>query len=85
MLSLLKRNNYIIISKNKKAKFNYNIIYKIESGIILSGNEVKSIKSGHIDLSNSYGLIKKNEIFLHELKTHVSSNMQNNGPSLQRT
>ncbi len=68
MFNNSKKKKYIIISKNKKAKFKYNTIYKIESGIMLLGNEVKSIKLGHVDLSNSFGFIKKNEIFLHGLK-----------------
>lgn len=43
-----------IYSENKKAGFDYNILEKFEAGIILFGQEVKSIKTGHINLAGSY-------------------------------
>ena len=42
------------IKNNKKAGYNYDLIEKIETGIVLTGPEVKSIKSGHISLTGSY-------------------------------
>jgi SsrA-binding protein len=49
---------------NKKAKFNYKLLEKFEGGISLLGAEVKSIKSGKVDLSASYGKIIGNEAYL---------------------
>jgi len=49
---------------NKKALHNYHILENIESGIVLSGSEVKSIKSGHIELSGAYVKILGTEAFL---------------------
>lgn len=43
-----------IISKNKRAKFDYELIDKYHAGISLLGNEVKSIKDGNVDLVGSY-------------------------------
>ena len=42
------------ITKNKKALFNYEVLEKIEAGIVLSGHEVKSTKAGQINLKGSY-------------------------------
>ena len=50
-----------IISKNRKAYFNYHILKKFESGIVLLGSEVKAIREGKINIKESYiGLLKMN-------------------------
>ncbi|MDP2820928.1 MAG: SsrA-binding protein SmpB [bacterium] len=54
-----------ILAKNRKAYFNYEILEKIEAGISLIGQEVKSIKNGQINLSGSVAVISNNmEAFL---------------------
>lgn len=53
-----------IISTNKKAYFNYEIIETYEAGISLMGSEVKSIREGRISLKESYAEIKDGEVFL---------------------
>ena len=53
-----------IYSENKKAHFEYEIIEKYEAGLVLQGQEVKSIKTGHINLSGSYVVIRNNEPYL---------------------
>lgn len=52
-------NGIKIISENKKAYYNYQILEKFEAGIILNGQEVKSIKSGRINLAGSYVILKQ--------------------------
>ena len=53
-----------IYAENKKAHFDYEIIEKYEAGLVLIGQEVKSIKTGHISLSGSYVVISQNEPYL---------------------
>ena len=53
-----------ILTENKKAYFNYHILEKFEAGISLIGQEVKSIKSGRINLAGSYVVLKDSEVFL---------------------
>jgi SsrA-binding protein len=53
-----------ILAENKKAYFNYQILEKFEAGIVLIGQEVKSIKSGRINLAGSYVVPKGEEFFL---------------------
>lgn len=43
-----------IYSENKKAHYDYEIIEKYEAGLVLQGQEVKSIRTGHINLAGSY-------------------------------
>ena len=52
------------LAENKKAYFNYEILEKFEAGIVLIGQEVKSIKLGRINLAGSYVVIKNNEAYL---------------------
>lgn len=49
---------------NKKAGFNYQISEVYEAGIVLTGDEVKAIKKGKINLSHGYAKIIDNEMFL---------------------
>lgn len=51
-----------IITTNKKAYYDYEILKTIEAGIVLTGPEVKSIKSGNINLSGGYITINTNNI-----------------------
>jgi len=51
-------------AENKKAYFNYQILEKFEAGMVLIGTEVKSIKSGRINLVGSYVIIKNEEVYL---------------------
>jgi len=52
------------IIENKKTYFNYQVLEKFEAGISLIGQEVKSIKSGRINLAGSYVVLKGSEVFL---------------------
>ena len=49
---------------NKRATYDYEILEKIEGGLVLAGYEVKSIKNGHMSLRGAYVTIKDEELFL---------------------
>lgn len=49
---------------NKKARFNYFITDSFEAGIVLFGHEVKSLRTGHGDLSDSFARIQNGELYL---------------------
>lgn len=53
-----------VIAQNKKALFEYDIKEKIEAGIVLTGDEVKSIRAGHISLIGAYATFHKDELVL---------------------
>jgi len=53
-----------IYSENRKAGFDYEILEKFTAGLVLFGQEVKSIKTGHINLSGSYVIFRDAEPFL---------------------
>ena len=53
-----------ILAVNKRAHFDYNILENYESGLVLTGQEVKSIKTGHVSLKESFVTIHGSELFL---------------------
>jgi len=59
--------NIKYIARNRKARHDYEIKSKIEAGIELLGSEVKSLREGKVNISDSYALIEKGEIFLKKL------------------
>ena len=61
---------------NRKAKFDYQIEETIETGIVLKGTEIKSIRQGKANLKDSYAIIKNNEVFL--LGMHISPYKEGN-------
>lgn len=52
------------IAVNRKAHFEYFIEEKYECGIVLIGQEVKSLRQGHLSLADSYGVVRNGEVFL---------------------
>ncbi|MDD5144538.1 MAG: SsrA-binding protein SmpB [Candidatus Pacebacteria bacterium] len=53
-----------VLTENKKAYYKYQIGEKFEAGVSLLGQEVKSIKSGRINLAGAYVMLKGGEVFL---------------------
>ena len=59
-----------IICLNRKASFNYFFEDLIEAGIILKGSEIKSVRDGKVNITDSYGMEKKGEIVL--INSHIA-------------
>ena len=59
-----------LISKNPTAYHNYFIEDKIETGIVLYGTEIKSIRSGKVNLKDTYATIKNGEVYI--IGMHIS-------------
>ena len=53
-----------ILCANKKASYKYTLIKKVEAGVVLEGWEVKSLKSCHGQISESYITIRNQEAYL---------------------
>jgi len=51
-------------SENKKAGFDYEVLEKYEAGLVLFGQEVKSIRTGHVNLSGAFVTVRNGEPFL---------------------
>ena len=72
--------------KNKKAYFNYFIEDEIEAGLVLVGTEIKSVRKGSIDISDSYIRIKNNEAYIINMfiEKYDSGSIFNHDPSRER-
>ena len=68
-MTLKKRNGLKIICLNRKASFNYFFSDLLEAGIVLKGSEIKSVRSGKVNIGDSYGIEKDGEIYL--INSHI--------------
>jgi SsrA-binding protein len=59
-----------VLAVNKRARFDYAMERELEAGIVLSGQEVKSVKTGNVSLKGSHVAITRDEAFL--LNAHIS-------------
>lgn len=53
-----------IVAQNKKATFDYEILERLEAGIVLTGDEVKSLRAGHASLVGSFATIHDGQLYL---------------------
>lgn len=53
-----------LIAKNRRARFDYHVLEAVEAGLELVGTEVKSLRAGKANLSDSYGVPRGRELFL---------------------
>lgn len=53
-----------VITQNKKAFHDYSILETIETGIVLRGDEVKSLRAGNVNLTGSFAHVHDGELFL---------------------
>ena len=75
-----------IISNNRKARFNYFFEEFYEAGIELRGSEVKSVRDGKANISESYAIDEFGEIFLHNshIPSYKESSYNNHDPKRNR-
>lgn len=71
-----------LIASNRKAFHDYHVLDRQEAGLMLTGTEVKSLREGRANLSDSYVIVKDGEAFL--LNAHISpythGNRENHDP-----
>ncbi|MDD5362815.1 MAG: SsrA-binding protein SmpB [Ignavibacteria bacterium] len=75
-----------IIATNRKANFQYEILSRIEAGIVLKGTEVKSLRASKVNMGDAYGKFIKDELWL--MNAHISEytfgNLNNHDPLRKR-
>ena len=75
-----------IISNNRKARYNYFFEEFFEAGIVLKGSEVKSLRDGKANISESYAIDDKGELFLvnSHIPSYKESSYNNHDPKRNR-
>ena len=58
------------VAVNRQAFHNYEILERLEAGIVLTGTEIKSARDGKVNLKDAYGLVKSGEVWL--FNCHIS-------------
>jgi SsrA-binding protein len=69
-----KREGGKVVAENRKARFNYDIEEKLEAGIVLTGSEVKSLRTGKANIADSYASSEGGELFL--VNAHIAEYVQ---------
>jgi SsrA-binding protein len=75
-----------IITTNKKAFHDYQILEKLEAGLVLKGSEVKSMREGRCNLKDSYARIINGEAWLigFKISSYKNASYQDHDPERQR-
>ena len=55
------------VATNRKASFRFNLLEKLEAGIVLQGSEVKSLRNGTVQLKDAYAEVKDGEVWLQNM------------------
>lgn len=53
-----------LVAENRRAGFEYELLEKFEAGIVLTGDEIKSVRLGHFSIVDCYGFVKNDECYL---------------------
>ncbi len=54
----------VLIAQNKRARHDYQIVDAVEAGIVLSGSEVKSMRTGQVQMTESFARIRDGEVWM---------------------
>lgn len=75
-----------VVAENRKARFNYEIVDTIETGLVLTGTEVKSLRDGKASIAESYATEEDGELWLinSNLPEYLQANRFNHEPKRRR-
>lgn len=71
-----KNQSIKIVAENRRARHDYHIHETFEAGIVLTGTEIKSLRGGRANLTDSYARIENGELYL--ISAHISPYDQGN-------
>lgn len=79
-------NTHKIVAQNRRARFDYFILEEFEAGIILTGSEVKSLRSGKASINESHAGEMKGDIYLFNanIPEYTQANQFNHEPKRPR-
>jgi len=75
-----------LIAENRKARHEYQLLDRVEAGLVLTGTEVKSLREGRATLGQAYADIRDGEAWLHgaEIAIYDQGNRANHDPTRSR-
>jgi len=63
-----KKENFQLISTNRRAKFDYEISQAYTAGIVLLGPEIKSIRLKHVNINSAFAKVENGEVFIYGMQ-----------------
>jgi SsrA-binding protein len=75
-----------LISENRRARHDYNLLERLEAGVVLTGTEVKSLREGHATLQRAFAELRDGEVWLvgAHIPEYAQGNMANHDPDRDR-
>jgi SsrA-binding protein len=75
-----------IVARNRRARHDYELMERVEAGIVLTGTEVKSLRGGRANLEDAYAEVSDGEIWLIgcDIPEYVQANRMNHVPKRPR-
>jgi len=74
------------VASNRYASYRYNLLERIECGIVLEGTEVKSLRGGGAQLKDGYATIRDGELWLRgvHIPPYAPASRENHDPDRER-
>jgi SsrA-binding protein len=75
-----------IVARNRKARHEYDLMERVEAGMVLTGTEVKSLRNGRASLDDAYAEVEGGEVWLKgcDIPEYVQGNRENHLPKRTR-
>jgi SsrA-binding protein len=75
-----------LIAENRRARYEYQLLERLEAGLVLTGTEVKSLREGRASLAQAYAEVRDGEAWLvgAEIATYEQGNRSNHDPTRSR-
>ncbi|HMB08611.1 MAG TPA: SsrA-binding protein SmpB [Isosphaeraceae bacterium] len=75
-----------VVARNRRARHEFDLLEKVEAGIVLTGTEVKSLRNGKSSLEESYAGIENGEVWLYgcDIPEYLQANRMNHKPKRPR-
>lgn len=75
-----------VVARNRRARFDFDLLEKVEAGIVLTGTEVKSLRTGKASLEEAYAGLDRGEVWLYgcDIPEYLQANRMNHKPKRPR-
>ena len=75
-----------VVARNRRARHDFDLLEKVEAGLVLTGTEVKSLRNGKANLEDAYAEVDKGEIWLLgcDIPEYLQANRMNHAPKRPR-
>jgi SsrA-binding protein len=79
-------NGVHVVARNRKARHEYDLLEKVEAGLVLTGTEVKSLRTGKASLEEAYAGVDRGEVWLYgcDIPEYLEANRMNHRPKRPR-